>query len=80
MAESESGADKSEEPTSKRLEEARQKGQIARSKELGTLAVTFGGAAPGCARGQRGGPGGAFSGAAARHRPAMKCMPCNRPN
>ncbi|GAD64515.1 flagellar biosynthesis protein FlhB [Aquipseudomonas alcaligenes] len=45
MAESESGADKSEEPTSKRLEEARQKGQIARSKELGTLAVTFGGAA-----------------------------------
>ena len=38
MAESESGADKSEEPTSKRLEEARQKGQIARSKELGTLA------------------------------------------
>ncbi|XQE65457.1 flagellar biosynthesis protein FlhB [Pseudomonas sp. P3C3] len=45
MAESESGADKSEEPTSKRLEEARQKGQIARSKELGTLAVTFGAAA-----------------------------------
>ncbi|MDX5373821.1 MAG: flagellar biosynthesis protein FlhB [Pseudomonadaceae bacterium] len=45
MAESESGADKSEEPTSKRLEEARKKGQIARSKELSTLAVTFGGAA-----------------------------------
>jgi flagellar biosynthetic protein FlhB len=45
MAESESGADKSEEPTGKRLEEARKKGQIARSKELSTLAVTFGGAA-----------------------------------
>lgn len=45
MAESESGADKSEEPTSKRLEEARKKGQIARSRELSTLAVTFGGAA-----------------------------------
>ena len=45
MAESESGADKSEKPTSKRLEEARKKGQIARSKELNTLAVTFAGAA-----------------------------------
>ena len=45
MAESESGADKSEEPTGKRLEEARKKGQIARSKELNTLAVTFAGAA-----------------------------------
>ncbi|WP_043310556.1 flagellar biosynthesis protein FlhB [Pseudomonas sp. ML96] len=45
MAESESGADKSEEPTGKRLEEARKKGQIARSKELSTLAVTFAGAA-----------------------------------
>lgn len=41
MAESESGADKSEEPTGKRLEESRKKGQIARSKELNTLAVTF---------------------------------------
>lgn len=44
MAESESGADKSEEPTSKRLEEARKKGQIARSRELNTLAVTLAGA------------------------------------
>ncbi|WP_322978257.1 flagellar biosynthesis protein FlhB [Pseudomonas sp. C11] len=43
MAESESGADKSEEPTSKRLEESRKKGQIARSKELNTLAVTMSG-------------------------------------
>uniref|UniRef100_A4XW48 Flagellar biosynthetic protein FlhB n=1 Tax=Ectopseudomonas mendocina (strain ymp) TaxID=399739 RepID=A4XW48_ECTM1 len=41
MAESESGAEKSEEPTSKRLEESRKKGQIARSKELNTLAVTL---------------------------------------
>lgn len=41
MAESESGADKSEDPTSKRLEESRKKGQIARSKELNTLAVTL---------------------------------------
>jgi flagellar biosynthetic protein FlhB len=45
MAESDSGADKSEEPTSKRLEEARKKGQIARSRELNTLAVTLAGAA-----------------------------------
>ena len=44
MAESESGADKSEDPTSKRLEEARKKGQIARSRELNTLAVTMAGA------------------------------------
>ncbi|MFC5696448.1 flagellar biosynthesis protein FlhB [Pseudomonas sp. GCM10022186] len=44
MAESESGADKSEEPTSKRLQEAREKGQVARSRELNTLAVTLAGA------------------------------------
>ncbi|MDH4656329.1 flagellar biosynthesis protein FlhB [Pseudomonas sp. JS3066] len=44
MAESESGADKSEEPTGKRLREAREKGQIARSRELNTLAVTLAGA------------------------------------
>ncbi|MDH4562675.1 MULTISPECIES: flagellar biosynthesis protein FlhB [unclassified Pseudomonas] len=44
MAESESGADKSEEPTGKRLQEAREKGQIARSRELNTLAVTLAGA------------------------------------
>ncbi len=45
MAESESGADKSEEPTAKRLREAREKGEIARSRELNTLAVVLGGAA-----------------------------------
>ena len=41
MAESESGADKSEEPTGKRLQQSRRKGQIARSTELNTLAVTL---------------------------------------
>lgn len=41
MAESESGADKSEEPTSKRLDESRKKGQIARSRELNTVVVTM---------------------------------------
>ncbi|WPC06613.1 flagellar biosynthesis protein FlhB [Pseudomonas sp. MBLB4123] len=44
MAESESGAEKSEEPTEKRLRESREKGQIARSKELNTLAVMLAGA------------------------------------
>nr|WP_298139824.1 flagellar biosynthesis protein FlhB [uncultured Pseudomonas sp.] len=43
MAESESGADKSEEPTEKRLRESREKGQVARSKELNTLAVMLAG-------------------------------------
>jgi flagellar biosynthetic protein FlhB len=43
MAESESGAEKSEDPTSKRVEESRKKGQIARSRELSTLAVTMAG-------------------------------------
>ncbi len=38
MAE-ESAAEKTEEPTAKRLEDARKKGQIARSKELGTTGV-----------------------------------------
>ncbi|MBZ5756723.1 flagellar biosynthesis protein FlhB [Pseudomonas sp. S5(2021)] len=43
MAENENGADKSEEPTEKRLRESREKGQIARSHELSTVAVTVGG-------------------------------------
>jgi len=43
MAESESGADKSEEPTEKRLRESREKGQIARSRELNTLAILLAG-------------------------------------
>ena len=43
MAESESGQDRSEEPTEKRLRESREKGQIARSRELNTLAVVLAG-------------------------------------
>lgn len=43
MAESESGAEKSEDPTEKRLHESREKGEIARSQELNTLAITLGG-------------------------------------
>lgn len=37
MAENESGQEKTEEATGKRIEESRKKGQIARSKELNTL-------------------------------------------
>ncbi|CAM3996145.1 Flagellar biosynthetic protein FlhB [Pseudomonas reidholzensis] len=44
MAESESGQDKTEEPTDKRVKDSREKGEIARSKELNTVAVTLGGA------------------------------------
>ncbi|MCV9919346.1 MULTISPECIES: flagellar biosynthesis protein FlhB [Pseudomonas] len=44
MAESESGQDKTEEPTDKRKTQAREKGEVARSKELNTVAVTLGGA------------------------------------
>ncbi len=44
MAESDSG-EKTEEPTAKKLSEARKKGQIARSKDLGTMFVLVGSAA-----------------------------------
>lgn len=44
MAESESGQDKTEEPTDKKKKDAREKGEIARSKELNTLAVMLAGA------------------------------------
>ncbi|MCD9115680.1 flagellar biosynthesis protein FlhB [Pseudomonas bijieensis] len=44
MAESESGQDKTEDPTEKRLRESREKGETARSKELNTLAVMLAGA------------------------------------
>lgn len=44
MAESESGQDKTEEPTEKRKRDAREKGEIARSKELNTVSVTLAGA------------------------------------
>lgn len=43
MAESDSG-EKTEQPTAKKLSEARKKGQIARSKDLGTLFVLVGSA------------------------------------
>lgn len=41
MAESESGAERNLPPTEKRLREAREKGQIARSRELNSAAVTI---------------------------------------
>ncbi|MCW2267446.1 Flagellar biosynthetic protein FlhB [compost metagenome] len=44
MAESESGQDKTEDPTEKRKKDSREKGEIARSKELNTVAVTLAGA------------------------------------
>ncbi|UVJ45450.1 flagellar biosynthesis protein FlhB [Pseudomonas sp. LS1212] len=44
MAESESGQDKTEDPTEKRKQDSREKGEIARSKELNTLAVMLAGA------------------------------------
>lgn len=43
MAESESGAEKSEDPTEKRKQDSRKKGEIARSGELNTLAVVLAG-------------------------------------
>ncbi len=42
MAESD-GQEKTEQPTGKRLEDSRKKGQVARSKELGTFAVLLSG-------------------------------------
>ncbi|MBK5355214.1 flagellar biosynthesis protein FlhB [Pseudomonas sp. TH41] len=44
MAESESGQDKTEDPTAKRKTDSREKGEIARSKELNTLAIMLAGA------------------------------------
>ncbi len=44
MAENEDGQEKSEEPTAKKEQEAKEKGQVARSKELGSVAVTLCGA------------------------------------
>ncbi len=41
MAEAENGQEKTEQPTPKRLRESREKGQIARSRELNTMAVTL---------------------------------------
>jgi flagellar biosynthetic protein FlhB len=44
MAESESGQDKTEDPTDKRKKDSRDKGEVARSKELNTLAIMLVGA------------------------------------
>jgi flagellar biosynthetic protein FlhB len=41
MAEAGDGQERTEEPTPKRLQEAREKGQIPRSRELGTFAMLF---------------------------------------
>ncbi|RLJ22708.1 flagellar biosynthetic protein FlhB [bacterium endosymbiont of Escarpia laminata] len=41
MAENQDGQEKSEQPTAKRLNEAKRKGQVARSKELNTMAITL---------------------------------------
>jgi flagellar biosynthesis protein FlhB len=41
MAENQDGQERTEEPTSKRLEDAKRKGQVPRSRELNTMAVTL---------------------------------------
>lgn len=41
MAENQDGQEKSHEPTSRRLSEARKKGQVPRSRELNTMAITL---------------------------------------
>jgi flagellar biosynthetic protein FlhB len=43
MAENEDGQEKTEEPSSKRLDDARRKGQVPRSRELSTVAMTLSG-------------------------------------
>ena len=44
MAENEDGQERTEDPSGKKLEEARRKGQVARSRELGSVAVMIFGA------------------------------------
>ncbi len=44
MAENKDGQEKTDEPTAKKLDDSRKKGQVARSKELNTIAVTLVGA------------------------------------
>ncbi len=41
MADNQDGQEKTEQPTSKRLDDARKKGQTARSRELNTMAITL---------------------------------------
>ncbi|MES9853372.1 MAG: flagellar biosynthesis protein FlhB [Candidatus Thiodiazotropha sp. L084R] len=43
MAENENGQEKTEQPSSKRLADAKRKGQVPRSRELNSMAVTLGG-------------------------------------
>jgi len=43
MAENEDGQEKAHDPTAKRLDDARKKGQVPRSKELNTMAITLAG-------------------------------------
>lgn len=45
MAENQDGQEKSQEPTGKKISDARKKGQVPRSRELNTMALTFLGAA-----------------------------------
>src|ERR1700735_1062380 len=45
MAESESGGERTEEPSQRRLQEARERGQIPRSRELTNFATMIGGSA-----------------------------------
>lgn len=45
MAESEQGGERTEEPSQKRLDQARERGQIPRSRELSTFAAMLGGSA-----------------------------------
>src|ERR1700678_1418358 len=45
MAESESGGERTEEPSQRRLQEARERGQLPRSRELTNFATMIGGSA-----------------------------------
>ena len=45
MAEEDSSSEKSQEPTAKRLEQAREEGNVARSRELNTMAILLAGSA-----------------------------------
>lgn len=53
MAENEDGQERTEQATPKRLEEARRKGQIPRSRDLGTAAVTLAGGVALCMLGNQ---------------------------
>lgn len=53
MAENQDGQEKSQDPTAKRIAEARKKGQVPRSRELNTMAITMLGLASMIAMGPR---------------------------